>query len=265
MSRIVQWSRRPTTADYVAGLTAIAPRMNDLQRRILAAQYNAPKRTAYATQLARLADVQGGYPTVNAQYGRLGHMFCDATGHEPDVRENGTRRWWAVWSLGHSSPKGFIWEMLPEVAQALEQLGWGTPASPVAPEVTLQPFTDGFEEGRVKYHLHRRKERNREAVRRKKESVLARTGSLACEACGFEFSRVYGPLGDGFAECHHRVPLAALEELRRTRLSELAIVCANCHRMLHRRPAYTVEQLRAVVQGRCILQAEAAQGTSLGG
>lgn len=250
MTRTVRWSKRLTTRQYYEGLNAIAPRMNDLQRRILVAQYNAPRRTAYATQLARLANIPGGYPTVNAQYGRLGHMFCDATQYEADVRTNGTRRWWAVWSLGHSTRKGFIWEMLPEVARALEQLGWVRPVTPPSQALREQsPFPNEFEEGRIKYQLHRRKERNREVVRRKKESVLSRTGSLPCEVCGFDFASAYGPLGKGFAECHHLVPLASLEESRRTCLSELAIVCANCHRMLHRNcPMISLEQLRRVVQ-----------------
>jgi predicted HNH restriction endonuclease len=58
---------------------------------------------------------------------------------------------------------------------------------------------------------------------------------------------VYGVLGEGFAECHHRVPLAELQEGHPVRLSDLAIVCANCHRMLHRRPLHTVEELREIV------------------
>ena len=64
------------------------------------------------------------------------------------------------------------------------------------------------------------------------------------------------PLGDGFVECHHRTPLAALPGVTTTRLTDLAIVCANCHRMLHRRPYHTVEQLREVVHSHRSVQAE---------
>ena len=39
-------------------------------------------------------------------------------------------------------------------------------------------------------------------------------------------------MGKGFAECHHVVPLADLGRQKRTRLEDLAIVCANCHRMI---------------------------------
>ncbi|MBN9122843.1 MAG: HNH endonuclease [Planctomycetes bacterium] len=112
----------------------------------------------------------------------------------------------------------------------------------------------GFPEGRQVMRLHLRKERNRKAVRRKKQRVLATTGRLCCEVCTFDFRATYGDLGDGFAECHHRVPLAELTEEYRIRLSELAIVCANCHRMLHRRRNLKVEELRAVMHAQVITQ-----------
>lgn len=104
-----------------------------------------------------------------------------------------------------------------------------------------------FPEGRELLRLHRRKERNQRAVRRKKKQTLLETGRLACEVCDFDFVEVYGLLGEGFAECHHLVPLSELKEEHRLRLSELAIICANCHRMLHRRPWRTVPQLREIV------------------
>jgi hypothetical protein len=105
-------------------------------------------------------------------------------------------------------------------------------------------------EGRELLRLHRTRERNRGLVARKKRSVLFEYGRLVCEACEFEFAAVYGPRGDGFAECHHTQPIAQSAPGRRTRLSELAIVCANCHRMLHRRPWLSVPELRALVRSR---------------
>jgi 5-methylcytosine-specific restriction protein A len=107
-----------------------------------------------------------------------------------------------------------------------------------------------YPEGRELMRLHRQKERNRKAVARKKEKVLAATGKLVCEVCDFDFAEAYGELGNGFAECHHRTPLAELTEEYHIKLGELAIVCANCHRMLHRRPLNKVEELRQLVLSR---------------
>lgn len=107
-------------------------------------------------------------------------------------------------------------------------------------------------EGRVLLRLHRVKERKPRMIRHKKLAVLAATGRLICEVCDFDFVSYYGKqLGEGFAECHHRIPLAELIEESRTRLKDLAIVCANCHRMLHRsQPMMSVEQLRSLVLAR---------------
>jgi 5-methylcytosine-specific restriction enzyme A len=104
------------------------------------------------------------------------------------------------------------------------------------------------EEGRVLSVLHRRCERDRRIVEKKKQQVLRRTGRLACEACGFDFSSVYGTRGDGFIECHHIQPLSA-STTRTTTVADLVLVCANCHRMIHaKRPWLTMEELRAIVK-----------------
>jgi hypothetical protein len=103
-------------------------------------------------------------------------------------------------------------------------------------------------EGRRLLKLHYIRERKPRIASRKKKSVLKATGCLSCEACGFDFAAVYGKLGQGFAECHHRLPLADYEVEAPTLLEDLAIVCANCHRILHRsRPMTSVEDLRSLI------------------
>jgi 5-methylcytosine-specific restriction protein A len=105
-----------------------------------------------------------------------------------------------------------------------------------------------FQEGELLTRLHTRRERDPKASQKKKAQVLADTGRLQCEVCAFDFAATYGALGAGFAECHHRLPLSTLGKARATRLSDLAILCANCHRMIHRtRPLMTVEAFRSAV------------------
>jgi 5-methylcytosine-specific restriction enzyme A len=93
---------------------------------------------------------------------------------------------------------------------------------------------DGAEEGRVMTRLHKVRERNAAVVKKKKDRVLEQTGALKCEVCGFDFKLAYGDLGAGYAECHHGIPISALEPGKKTTLADLHIVCANCHRMLHK-------------------------------
>jgi 5-methylcytosine-specific restriction protein A len=113
------------------------------------------------------------------------------------------------------------------------------------------PDSEEAVEGSIVTRLHRARERNRRLVDRKKARVKSATGALRCEACGFDFEATYGPLGASYIECHHIQPLSQLAKERRTRLADLALLCANCHRMIHRRrPWLTLEQLRQVLGGR---------------
>lgn len=114
-----------------------------------------------------------------------------------------------------------------------------------------------YPEGAKRLVWHMRRERNVQVVKAKKRDVLRRLGCLRCEVCGFDFQKAYGVLGFGFAECHHVEPLAFLEHERETDLSKLAIVCANCHRMLHRPPlCRTLAELRDIVLRCLVLRTE---------
>jgi len=106
---------------------------------------------------------------------------------------------------------------------------------------------DGAEaaEGKLLTVLHHRRERSPTLAKRKKDAALRLTGKLACEACNFDFEEVYGERGRGFIECHHTRPLADLEHEITTKLADLALLCANCHRMIHaKRPWLSVTELR---------------------
>ena len=91
-----------------------------------------------------------------------------------------------------------------------------------------------FAEGTVKYEMHRKLERDSALARRAKANRLEKTGKLQCEVCDFDFFAIYGSLGDGFIEAHHTNPVSTLDGATKTILQSLAIVCSNCHRMLHR-------------------------------
>jgi len=107
---------------------------------------------------------------------------------------------------------------------------------------------EGALEGRLLIRLHVTRERSRGLRQRKLEAVQRSGQVIACEACGFDFEQTYGERGHGYIECHHVLPLHAIGD-RRTRLQDLALLCANCHRMIHvRSPWLTPAELRAVIQ-----------------
>ena len=74
-------------------------------------------------------------------------------------------------------------------------------------------------------------------------------GRLICEICGC--IEPEDPLGESIFEAHHIFPLAAGEE-RKTKLGDLALLCANCHRMLHRAIS-TEKRWIAISEAQCIL------------
>ncbi|MFD6141661.1 HNH endonuclease [Promicromonospora sp. NPDC060271] len=98
-------------------------------------------------------------------------------------------------------------------------------------------------EGQILFREHRRYERDRKLVDRKKKSVREKTGRLACEICDFDSLDVYGI--EGVIDVHHIVPLHKIGESVTT-LSDLVLVCPTCHRVLHKhRPIITPAELRS--------------------
>ncbi|GHF03294.1 hypothetical protein GCM10014715_69500 [Streptomyces spiralis] len=68
---------------------------------------------------------------------------------------------------------------------------------------------------------------------RKIQAVLEEGTPLRCELCSFGFTAADGEPGDGSIEVHHRLPLH-ISGVTETRIADPALLCANCHRMLHR-------------------------------
>ena len=104
-------------------------------------------------------------------------------------------------------------------------------------------------EGRLLTRMHVARERNRKLVKQKLTQSLGKHGKLTCEVCQFDFAAFYGSRGDGFLECHHTKPLASLAPGHRTQVNDLALVCANCHRMIYRKkPWLSLEELKSILQ-----------------
>lgn len=130
----------------------------------------------------------------------------------------------AVWDRFHDHPNE-----LAAIAIALREVA-AAGSAPGAPEED----EDEAEEGKIVFRMHRRYERDRSLREKKKAAALKSEGKLLCEVCDFDFAATYGDVGDGFIEAHHVVPLSEAQQPVKTTLKDLALVCSNCHRMLHR-------------------------------
>ena len=103
--------------------------------------------------------------------------------------------------------------------------------------IDTDPELSAFEgTKKERFILHRTRESKLRSA--KIRSALEKgSGRLCCQVprCGFDFYDKYGEIGHKFAIVHHLSPLGlAHEDGVNTTLDELAIVCANCHAMIHR-------------------------------
>lgn len=88
---------------------------------------------------------------------------------------------------------------------------------------------------------HMRRERKPGLRAKKLQDVLSSGQPLRCEACGFDFDATYEHSAKAACEVHHRKPLA--QGRQEVSPEDLAILCANCHRVIHRiEPMPSVEE-----------------------
>lgn len=128
---------------------------------------------------------------------------------------------------------------------------WRLKADPLSadnPDAVLDETEAEIEavEGRRRLRVHLGRERSKTLIKAFKASL----SSFACEACGTDMGELYGALGEGYIEAHHRVPVASLKDGEKTRLSDLAALCPNCHRMIHRNDLMSVETLAGHIRAR---------------
>ncbi|MEX2175079.1 MAG: HNH endonuclease [Pirellulaceae bacterium] len=243
MATVYEMQNAPTAAEYVGALTALGTRVTDEHRLLFRVHHHAPNRAATAKQIAEWAGV-ASWGVVNLRYAKLGRAVCEQLGIEPQLRPDNTYQWWSVWSRGWNTPGGFVWQMLPQVAAAFEQLGWvGPSAGFIFPDEVAgaSPLVEGAV-CRVTVNAY---ERNPEARRRCIAAHHPR-----CYACGFDFGAAYGPEFAGFIHIHHLRPLSEIgREYVVDPVVDLRPVCPNCHAVIHHggrlRSIDEVRQLRA--------------------
>jgi len=103
-----------------------------------------------------------------------------------------------------------------------------------------------FPEGRLYEKLHKQRERDARVIALAKRDMKQRLGKLICQVCNFDFKERYGTIGEDFIEAHHTIPVHTLENNSKTSIEDIALVCSNCHSMIHRRsPCITIDQLKS--------------------
>ena len=138
----------------------------------------------------------------------------------------------------HDGPLGSVNWLTPasgiQIRQGVEELErlWATLVGLYQPIGDEEP---GALEGELRVALSRHRARER-WLRDEKIALVkgANGGRLPCQTCGFDFFEVYGEIGRDYAEIHHLEPLSNRTKPSLTKLSDVAVLCANCHVMVHR-------------------------------
>ena len=157
--------------------------------------------------------------------------------HRPLLRQwlrgQSMRRWaWRAGGDGTEHPK--LLRVFMKLARRVRD---GRLPMPSGTGEAVDEELEAFEGKARKYFVtHREREANLRLAKIR-EALQRNRGRLICEVpgCAFDFGERYGDIGRGYAQVHHLRPLglAAARGTRNT-LLDLAIVCANCHAMIHR-------------------------------
>lgn len=81
---------------------------------------------------------------------------------------------------------------------------------------------------------------------RKLRDLAMEQANGVCAACDTNFAELLNGRGTGVLQVHHRKQLSDSDRPPLTTLEDLAVVCANCHMLIHtnRRSPLSVEELR---------------------
>lgn len=97
----------------------------------------------------------------------------------------------------------------------------------------LDDQNDEYESDETRHRIrtHKLRERDQKLAKKAKELFIKANKRLFCEACNYDFTELYG---FSYAEAHHKKPIHLLKAGEKTKVSDLGILCANCHRAVHR-------------------------------
>lgn len=138
-----------------------------------------------------------------------------------------------------------VWKRFEDSFTNIDQKSAITTSSIIDEIATTNPDIS-VAEGELKLVSHLVRERNQKIIAEKKRDAI-RNGNLKCEVCSFSFIETFEV---EFIECHHITPIS-IAGAKKTTMADLALVCANCHRMLHKKfdgEYLTIDELRTRIE-----------------
>jgi len=132
-----------------------------------------------------------------------------------------------------SHPTHFILQRIDKILAATQK------------DIEALQIEESYKEGKLCSVLVNKHERNP-----KIRAAAVRIHGTICQTCGFSFAEIYGTHGETFIEVHHLYPVSEYKnEVDISPSKDMAVLCSNCHRMIHRNPEkpLSLEELRQII------------------
>lgn len=194
-------------------------------------------------ELEQLRKLCGGAtsPTCrneNGVYRKIMNFAC----LDPDSGKNGLEHWnkldEVAWDTFHGNP-----EALKKECQSIKQKIKGGARSfnkpPKIPAIVSNEDS-AMEGARIEQRTYRRKR-----DQRLRNAALKNAHGI-CAVCDVDYSKILDGEGVEVLEVHHIGQLSNLDAPELHTLSDLAVVCANCHALIHKKPKnpLSIKELR---------------------
>lgn len=212
------------------------------------------RRRPRVSLLAEITGVEQDGQNICYLKAKIRRVDLDHIRRSPIVRDDDTKHLFEQCGMVPGSVATFyevspaVWsELLRRGTQAVEAPSKshipGTAASPGASrDVDAQDLAaiEGIAREVISYYKSR--------SRPLRDAALA-LGKGVCEACGTDFTLILDGQGVRVLQVHHRQQLSVGDEPRLTSVTDLAVVCANCHSLIHMDPkrALSIETLRGIL------------------
>ena len=203
-----------------------------------------PKLAEYSALLRKLHGIETSYNpkfrSTNSIAMRM-HNFkaCDPHWHTQGVsgmRDGAKGVTMAIWIEFQEHPE--------DVSQIAEEIRRSLLNNEHTPSNLNSEKNNPVTEGKRQLRIHYSRERKPQRIPKLKAFKLAHD-SLFCEVCGGDYAHYDEPVRERVFEVHHDVPLAIASHQIETKLDDLSVLCANCHRAIHGYDQVpTIEEMR---------------------
>lgn len=209
----------------------------------------APLRVSIRNHPTYQIDLQDRFAAIASDMAIIGEIRL----RHPDLADAIERHWKALEAEVNSKEIERAADQVNQIQESIFGLTNAASATKLE-EAEAKPAVEEEEifgvEGRLLARIHVYKERDKGLPARVKAFYKTKNkGKLVCEACGLDPVAMYGANGERCLEAHHRIPIEQLQPDSITRVEEMAVVCASCHRIIHsQKPCIPVEDLAAALK-----------------